>query len=100
MYLLHLILCSFFFFFNDTATTEIYTLSLQRRSSDLRRRMPRARAWWDATRSPAAKEARAINDFSSAAKNLRTLLENAVRAHLIADVPVGLFLSSGLDSSA
>src|SRR2546430_12680357 len=27
---------SFFFFFNDTATTEIYTLSLTRRSSDLR----------------------------------------------------------------
>src|SRR5437899_7710938 len=25
----------FFFFFNDTATTEIYTLSLHRRSSDL-----------------------------------------------------------------
>src|SRR5258708_28244787 len=28
-------LYSFFFFFNDTATTEIYTLSLTRRSSDL-----------------------------------------------------------------
>src|SRR2546423_6168760 len=27
---------SMFFFFNDTATTEIYTLSLTRRSSDLR----------------------------------------------------------------
>ncbi len=65
-----------------------------------RRRMPRARAWWDATRSPAAKEARASGDFSSAARSLRTLLENAVRSHLIADVPVGLFLSSGLDSSA
>src|SRR2546430_9981763 len=26
---------SFFFFFNDTATTEIYTLSLHERSSDL-----------------------------------------------------------------
>jgi len=65
-----------------------------------RRRMPRARAWWDATRGPAAKDARAISNFSSAATSLRTLLENAVRAHLIADVPVGLFLSSGLDSSA
>src|ERR1700730_9702109 len=65
-----------------------------------RRRMPRARAWWDATRSPAAKEARTTRDFSSAARSLRPRLEDAVRAHLIADVPVGLFLSSGLDSSA
>jgi len=65
-----------------------------------RRRTPRARAWWDATRSPAAKDARATRDFSSAAKSLRPLLQDAVRAHLIADVPVGLFLSSGLDSSA
>jgi asparagine synthase (glutamine-hydrolysing) len=65
-----------------------------------RRRTPRAQAWWDATRSPAAKEARTTRDFSSAAKGLRPLLEDAVRAHLIADVPVGLFLSSGLDSSA
>jgi asparagine synthase (glutamine-hydrolysing) len=65
-----------------------------------RRRVPRARAWWDATRSPAAKDARATRDFASAAKRLRPLLQDAVRAHLIADVPVGLFLSSGLDSSA
>jgi asparagine synthase (glutamine-hydrolysing) len=65
-----------------------------------RRRMPRARAWWDATQSPAAKDGRATRDFPSAAKRLRPLLQEAVRAHLIADVPVGLFLSSGLDSSA
>jgi asparagine synthase (glutamine-hydrolysing) len=38
--------------------------------------------------------------LASAAKQLRPLLEDAVRAHLIADVPVGLFLSSGLDSGA
>src|SRR3984893_11019686 len=65
-----------------------------------RRRMPRARAWWDATRSPAAKDARQTRDFSSAVNALRPLLQDAVRAHLVADVPVGLFLSSGLDSSA
>ena len=65
-----------------------------------RRRTPRAQAWWDSTRGPAAKEARTTRDFSSAAQGLRPLLEDAVRAHLIADVPVGLFLSSGLDSSA
>jgi asparagine synthase (glutamine-hydrolysing) len=65
-----------------------------------RRRMPRARAWWDATRSPAAKEAHQTRDFSSAVKALRPLIQDAVRAHLVADVPVGLFLSSGLDSSA
>src|SRR2546425_8653674 len=33
--MIHSHLRTFFFFFNDTATTEIYTLSLQRRSSDL-----------------------------------------------------------------
>ena len=28
------------------------------------------------------------------------MLEEAVRSHLMADVPLGLFLSSGLDSTA
>jgi asparagine synthase (glutamine-hydrolysing) len=65
-----------------------------------RRRMPRARAWWDPMNSPAARDPQKPRDFSSAAKRLRPLLEDAVRAHLIADVPVGLFLSSGLDSGA
>jgi asparagine synthase (glutamine-hydrolysing) len=65
-----------------------------------RRRVPRARPWWDPTVSPAAREPRKPRDLSSAAKELRPLLEDAVRAHLIADVPVGLFLSSGLDSGA
>src|SRR5260370_27222 len=64
-----------------------------------RRRVPRARAWWDVARRPEAKDGRATRDFSSASKCLRPLLEEAVRAQLIADVPVGLFLSSGLDSS-
>src|SRR5438034_2273265 len=65
-----------------------------------RRRVPRARPWWDPAASPAAQDTRKPRDLASAAKKLRPLLEDAVRAHLIADVPVGLFLSSGLDSGA
>jgi asparagine synthase (glutamine-hydrolysing) len=65
-----------------------------------RRRVPRARPWWDPQLSPAARDPRKPKDLDSAAKKLRPLLEDAVRAHLIADVPVGLFLSSGLDSGA
>jgi asparagine synthase (glutamine-hydrolysing) len=37
---------------------------------------------------------------SSAVAAVRSLLEDSVRAHLIADVPIGVFLSSGLDSTA
>src|SRR6266852_4926442 len=65
-----------------------------------RRRTPRARPWWDPAISPAAREPRKPHDLPSAGKPLRPLLEDAVRTHLIADVPVGLFLSSGLDSGA
>jgi asparagine synthase (glutamine-hydrolysing) len=65
-----------------------------------RRRTPRARPWWDSAVSPAVRDTLKPRDFGSAAKKLRPLLEDAVRAHLIADVPVGLFLSSGLDSGA
>jgi asparagine synthase (glutamine-hydrolysing) len=65
-----------------------------------RRRTPRARPWWDPAVSPAAREPRKPRDLPSAGKQLRPLLEDAVRTHLIADVPVGLFLSSGLDSGA
>ena len=65
-----------------------------------RRRVPRARPWWDPQTSPSGRDTRKPRDLDSAAKKLRPLLEDTVRAHLIADVPVGLFLSSGLDSGA
>jgi asparagine synthase (glutamine-hydrolysing) len=65
-----------------------------------RRRSPRVRPWWDPTRSPSARDPKRPHDFAAASARLRTHLEDSIRAHLVADVPVGLFLSSGLDSSA
>lgn len=65
-----------------------------------RRRVPRAHPWWDPRRSPAVRDPKRPATFDPAVRQLRPLLEDAVRAHLIADVTVGLFLSSGLDSGA
>ena len=42
----------------------------------------------------------APKNLQEAAKLLRPLLEETVRDHMIADVPLGIFLSSGLDSTS
>ncbi len=39
-------------------------------------------------------------DFSTATERFREVLRDSVHAHLVSDVPLGLFLSGGLDSSA
>ena len=65
-----------------------------------RRKIPRTHPWWDPRRSPAGRDPRKPHEYAAAVKQVRPLLQDAVRAHLIADVPVGLFLSSGLDSGA
>ena len=56
--------------------------------------------YWDLSAAAKASCANAPKDLPSAARAVRPLLEEAVRSHLIADVPLGLFLSSGLDSMA
>jgi asparagine synthase (glutamine-hydrolysing) len=58
------------------------------------------RAYWD-VQSELANTARASRNAAiPAATRVRSLLEDAVRCHLVADVPIGVFLSSGLDSTA
>jgi asparagine synthase (glutamine-hydrolysing) len=68
--------------------------------------VPKPNAYWDVSQfSPAPETAKAAARNKSAktescALRVRALLEDAVRSHLIADVPVGVFLSSGIDSTA
>ncbi len=65
-----------------------------------RRGEPQPEPYWnpaDAASIPAQKVGSGAREASS---EVRRLLEDAVRKHLIADVPLGLFLSSGMDSTA
>src|SRR5271168_3401828 len=69
------------------------------------RRVPEPKLYWNFTKEfyqdeDAETGTAYEEDFASAATTVRSLLEDAVRAHLVADVPVGVFLSGGLDSTA
>ena len=56
--------------------------------------------YWDFSAAALQTDSPRPKNFKDAAKQLRTLLEETVRDHMIADVPLGVFLSSGLDSTA
>lgn len=57
----------------------------------------RVNKWW---RLPAARPEAARTDYEGFVRELRAQLEDTIRAHRLADVPVGAFLSGGLDSTA
>lgn len=57
----------------------------------------RVEKWW---RLPAAQRVTPRTDYADFISELRAQLEETIRAHRLADVPVGAFLSGGLDSTA
>jgi len=56
---------------------------------------PQPRRWWDVPFAPVA-----TSDPAAAGEELLARLREAVRLRLIAEVPLGAFLSGGVDSSA
>ena len=57
---------------------------------------PEIRQYWDLN----ASEPHESRDENYYVRGYRELLEGAVQSHLMSDVPLGVFLSGGLDSSA
>jgi asparagine synthase (glutamine-hydrolysing) len=60
-----------------------------------------AKPYWDASPNPESLSNTLSSDSGrTPAQKVRTLLEHSVESQLVADVPVGIFLSSGIDSTA
>jgi len=55
--------------------------------------------YWSLSRSLAESTPADCQDFDHAVEQIRERLEYAVNSHLVSDVPVGVFLSGGVDSS-
>src|SRR5580658_4253545 len=58
-----------------------------------------ASEYWSLTGCLAIRERDEIRDFDHAVGHIKERLEASVNSHLVSDVPVGVFLSGGVDSS-
>jgi asparagine synthase (glutamine-hydrolysing) len=69
-------------------------------SADAPPAKPSPKPYWVYSDAVLHQEGPKPKNLQEAAKLLRPLLEETVRDHMIADVPLGVFLSSGLDSTS
>lgn len=68
-------------------------------SEDFARRTPRLESYWSFPQTVSRSLARTITDEAEALGALESRLKDAVAGQSIADVPLGAFLSGGIDSS-
>lgn len=74
-----------------------HSFTLDVESPDL---APRIEKYWDFILEPFAGAEIPADPVATWGEELRARLDDAVRRRLVADVPVGVFLSGGIDSSA
>jgi asparagine synthase (glutamine-hydrolysing) len=62
---------------------------------------PETESYWEPAGAPQEQgPGQGTSDAPLPARRVRALLEDSVKSHFIADVPIGVFLSGGLDSTA
>lgn len=66
---------------------------------DAKKKAPTAWKYWDVRERYKAMRQEPVSDFAEAKSRLKDLLRGAVRRRMVADVPLGTFLSGGYDSS-
>ena len=59
----------------------------------------KVKCYWNITEKKEERSKKIITDFATAKKELNDILTDAVIKRMVADVPVGTFLSSGIDSA-